>query len=94
MSAIIVSQHAAVRMRQRGVRLADVELVLGCASAIGDDVLFLSSKDADREISRRKREIEALQRLRGQKLVVVDDTIVTCYRSCRRDQKRLLRNAR
>ena len=32
-----------------------------------------------------------LERLRGRKLVVVDGTVVTCYRSSRRDRKRVFR---
>ena len=47
-----------------------------------------------REIRRRKREIHALERLRGRKLVVANDTVVTCYRSNRRDRKRILRRGR
>ena len=74
--------------------LEDVELILRCASEIGDDIFFLSRKDAEREIRRRKHEIQALERLRDQKVVVADDTIVTCYRSRCRDQKRMLRYSR
>lgn len=94
MNALALSNHAEARMRQRGVRISDLELILGCASEIGEDIYFLSRKDADREIRRRKHEIQALQRLQGQKIVVADDTVVTCYRSRRRDQKRMLRKGR
>ncbi|MCY4311620.1 MAG: hypothetical protein OXC54_09985 [Rhodospirillaceae bacterium] len=47
-----------------------------------------------REIRRHKREIQALERLSGSKLVVAGGTVVTCYRSNRRDQKRTLRRDR
>lgn len=94
MNALSLSNHAEARMRQRGLRLSDLQLILRCASEIGEDIYFLSRKDAEREIRQRKREIQALERLRGQKVVVEDDTIVTCYRSRRKDQKRLLRNRR
>ena len=47
-----------------------------------------------REIRRLKREIQALERLSGWKLVVANDTVVTCYRSSRRDRKRTLRRGR
>ena len=53
-----------------------------------------ASLDLEREIRRRKREIQALERLRGRKLVVANDTAVTCYRSGRRDRKRILRRGR
>jgi len=94
MSALALSSHAEARMRQRGLRLSDLELILRCASEIGGDIYFLSRKDAAREIRRRKYEIQALERLQGQKMVVAGDTVVTCYRSRRRDQKRMLREGR
>ena len=51
------------------------------------------SARTDREpVTRRlKREIHMLERLGSRKLVVAGRTFVTCYRSCRRDQKRMLR---
>jgi len=94
MSALFISHHAAIRMNQRGLRHSDLDLVLRCGSEVGDDIVFLSRQDADREISHRKQEIQALERLRGQKVVVADETVVTCYRSNIRDQKRMLRIGR
>ena len=81
-------------MRQRGLRTSDLDLILRCASEIGKDIYFLSRKNANREICRRKHEIQALERLQGHKVVVADETVVTCYRSNRRDQKRMLRKGR
>ena len=92
MTILTMSNHAETRMRQRGLRNTDVELILRCASEIGEDVYFLSRKDVERETQRRKREIQALDRLCGQKVVVAEDTIVTCYHSRRNDQKRMLRD--
>jgi hypothetical protein len=81
-------------MRQRGRRNVDVDLILRCGTPIGEDVYFLSGKDVAREIERRKHEIQYLERNRNRKLVVADDTVVTCYRSKESDQKRTLRNGR
>lgn len=94
MSTIILSRHAEARMRQRGIRNSDVELILRCASEIGADVYFLSRKDVQREIYRRKREIQALERLCDQKVVLAEDTVVTCYQSRRSDQRTMLRDGR
>jgi hypothetical protein len=94
MSSVNLSHHAETRMRQRGLRNSDIDLILQCASEIGDDLYFLSRKDVDREISRRKDEIQALERLRGQKVVVAEETVVTCYKSRRSDQRRFLRKGR
>ena len=120
MSMLILSRHAETRMRQRGMRPSDLDLILRCGSVIGGDihdVYFLKNKDAQREIDRlsgeirrqeqsrspcartdreretrrRKHEIHRLERLRSRKLVVADRTVVTCYRSHRKDQKRMFR---
>lgn len=88
------STHAEMRMCQRGIRKADVELVLRHATSIDDHVYFLSNKDADREIRQRRLEIQMLERLRNQKVVVDGDAVVTCYPSQRKDQKRTLRRGR
>lgn len=94
MSGITLSVHGEARMQQRGLREDDLVLILQCGSALGEDVFFLTRKDADREICRRKREIQALERLRDRKVVIADGIVVTCYRSRRSDQKRMLRKRR
>ena len=93
MSTIILSRHAEKRMRQRGLRNSDIDLINQCASLIGGD-LFLSRKDVAREIHRRKQEIQALERLSGKKIALAGETIVTCYQSRQSDQKRMLRKGR
>jgi hypothetical protein len=74
-----LTHHAEVRMRQRGFRKADVELVFSVATRIADDAFFLTDEDAAREIVQRKREIQQLERLRGSKIIVEGDALVTLY---------------
>lgn len=78
------TQHAETRMRQRGYRNADVSLVLSVATRVADDAFFLSDKDAAREIQRRRHEIQQLERLRGTKLIIECENLITLYHS---DQK-------
>lgn len=73
------TRHAEVRMRQRGFRNADIGLVLSVATRVADDAFFLSDKDAAREIERRRREIQQLERLRGTKVIVEGESLVTIY---------------
>lgn len=73
------TDHAEARMRQRGFRKADIYLVLRVATRVADDAFFLTDKDAAREIERRRREIQQLERLRGSKLIVEDGALVTLY---------------
>lgn len=77
MTALAFTRHAEARMRQRGLRERDLALLLDAATPLADDAWLLTAADADREIARRKREIEHLQRLRGCKVVVSGDEIVT-----------------
>lgn len=73
------THHAEARMRQRGFRNADIGLVLSVATRVADDAFFLSDKDAAREIERRRREIQQLERLRGTKVIVEGESLVTIY---------------
>ena len=79
-------------MQQRGIRESDIDLILRCATQVDSNVFLLRSKDTDREIQRRKHEIQILERLRNQKVVVAGSVIVTSYKSRRADLKRTLRN--
>jgi hypothetical protein len=78
------SKHAARRVRQRGLRDRDVRLVIECRTPVAGDGIVLLESDARREIARRKREIQARERLRGCKVVICEGTIVTCYHAHRR----------
>jgi hypothetical protein len=78
------THHAETRMRQRGFRNADVGLVLSVATRVADDAFFLSDKDAAREIQRRRHEIQQLERLRGTKLIVEGESLITIYQSDRK----------
>jgi hypothetical protein len=66
-------------MRQRGLRDHDLALVLDAATPLADDAWLVIDADADREIALRKREIEQFQRLRGCKVVVSGNAIVTVF---------------
>ena len=94
MKSLIYSRHAAQRMQQRGVRKRDVELVRRCGTRIDDRSLLLTKRDAEREIALRKREIQALERLRGCKLVLGEEVVVTLYHATVKQQKAAMRRFR
>lgn len=81
------TNHAEGRMRQRGFRKADVDLVLRVATRVADDAFFLTDKDAAREIKRRRREIQQLERLRGSKLIVEGGSLITLYHANRKSPR-------
>ena len=94
MMAITYTSHAETRMRQRGIRSRDVMLILECGTQIDDETWFMRDRDVRREIERRKREIQALGRLKSKKVVMRGEHIVTAYPSQPDDQKRTLRRGR
>ena len=91
MERTIYSKHATQRMQQRGIRERDVDMVLSCGTLIDEASILLSDKDAAREIERRKHEIQALERLRGCKVVIIEGVVVTCYHAHAKHLKKLLR---
>lgn len=84
------SEHALVRVRQRGLREDDVRAIMETGTAVDDDSLFLLGRDVDREVRRRKAEIATLERLRGCRVVVAGETVVTVYRPSRDTEKKIL----
>ena len=86
------SNHAVARIQQRGMREKDIEMVIKAGTALDDDSIVLLNRDVDREIKRRKKEIEMLERLRSVRVVLgEDETVVTAYHTHRKIEKSLLR---
>ncbi len=88
-----LSRHAEVRARQRGIRQSDIPVIIAAGTPIDDDSVYLLARDVDREIQRRKREICALERLRGCRVVIKAQTVVTIYRPSSKTEKKLLRGS-
>ena len=94
MTDLIYSQHARTRMQQRGIRKADIPIILEYGTQIDDETYFMRNRDAVREIETRKREIQTLSRLVNRKVVIRDGRVITAYPSNPSDQKRTLRRGR
>ncbi len=90
----VLTVHAETRMRQRGLRDADLDLILNCATQVAPDAYMLTRADTQHEIARLKRQIQCLERLRGCKVVVEGKTVVTCYHAHHNEQRRTLRRGR
>lgn len=86
------TQHALSRIRQRGLREADIDVIVDAGTPVDSESVLLLNHDVDREIGKRKREIAMFERLRGCRVVLAGaEKIVTVYRPCRKIEKRLLR---
>jgi hypothetical protein len=89
--SLVLSNHASTRARQRGILESDIPVVVEAGTALDEESVFLLDRDVDREIRKRKQEIAALERLRGCRVVIAGETVVTVYRPSRKTEKRLLR---
>jgi len=81
MNELVPTRHGERRMRQRGMRNGDVQLVLAHATQVDDETWMLRAQDADRAIQSCKRTIQRLERLRDSKFVIRNSRIVTAYSS-------------
>ncbi len=94
MAKLTMTAHAQRRKQQRGIRDADIAIVLHIATQVAPDAYMLTRADAVREIAKRKREIQQFERLSGSKIIVEGDTIITCYHAHKQEQKRTIRKER
>lgn len=93
-TSIGCTRHGETRMRQRGMKKGDAELILAYGTQVDAEAWFLRKRDVDRAIESRKQEIQTLERLRNRKVVVRGNRVITAYSSRPADQKRTLRQAR
>ncbi len=90
MSDLQLTPHATVRMSQRSIGRDDIELI----AAIGTEVrggYFVTTKDVQAFVNKRKKECERARRLEGTLLVVENGAVVTTYRAGKSKEQRLLR---
>ena len=73
------TRHAETRMQQRGIRSGDVTLIIECGTQIDDETWLMRDRDVRREIERRRREIQALGRLKSTKVVMRGEQVITAY---------------
>lgn len=105
-----LSRHAITRLRQRGFRPRDVDLVVEHGTVTHDGIL-LSRKDVEREIellrkqlAKRpqrpeksatiRRRIGQLERLSGTAVYIEEGTVVSVYRPCPERCSRMIREGR
>lgn len=94
MSTVPLTQHAALRMAQRGFRDEDLDLIVRIGTEVEGGYL-VREQDCEEEIRRLKRQEERIRRLKGKRVVVAENEcqILTVYHASKNKQKRLLRRA-
>lgn len=76
-----LTTHAETRMRQRGLRNTDLYLIIDTATQVAPYAYLMTRADAAREITRRKKEIQKLEKLKDYKVIVEEGKIITLYRT-------------
>ena len=94
MIKITMTTHAQVRKQQRGFRDADISKIIQAATQVAPDAYMLTRADAAREIAKKKREIQQLERLCGSKIIIEGNKVITCYHALKKEQKRTMRRER
>jgi len=92
MTVFTLTDHAAIRMAQRGMSLADAELAVLIGTEVDDGHLVLEKNCRCLE-GQLKALIDRVMKLRGRRVVTASGRIVTAYHASRRRTRRLLRNA-
>ena len=94
MTILDLTRHGEKRMQQRGMSRQDIDLVRACGTQTEAGTWLMLRRDVKRAVEALKREIQAIERLEGWKVVVIDGVLITTYVSGSRDQKRTLRRSR
>jgi len=88
----VVTRHALARMSQRGIGSDDLALI----TLIGTEVeggYFVRDKDCQAVERELKHLIDRVRRLRGKRVVVSDNHVISAYHTRRNKERRLLRAA-
>ncbi len=86
-----LTEHAIMRMAQRGIQASDLELILTIGSEVGDGVL-VRKKDIQAVEQVVRSLLKRLKRLEGKRLVLGNGHLITAYHATPRDTDRLLRH--
>ena len=76
---LTISRHGNVRMSQRGIPEADLEVIFAHGTDIGRNRIMLRRRDAAQAIQTLKKQIAKIERLTDKVLVVADGQLVTAY---------------
>jgi hypothetical protein len=90
MTASALTRHAVMRLSQRGIRPADLEVLHLLGTDVEDGIILLR-KDAQAFECEAKKAIARVWRLVGKRSVSDGATVITAYHTTRAKERRLLR---
>lgn len=94
--ATMFTKHGQQRANQRGILASDIDLIRRYGAQVADrqcEVIFMTNAAVEQAISDHKQQLQRIEHLRGCKVVIAGDRLVTVHHASRRHEKRLLRRA-
>ncbi|MYD93240.1 MAG: hypothetical protein F4Y02_06015 [Chloroflexi bacterium] len=79
MTELTMTRHGEARMSQRGIRKADLDVLLAHGTDIGRDRIMLRKRDAAKLIRNLKKQIANVERMTDKVLIVADGQLITAY---------------
>ena len=92
MNNLALTNHAVLRLSQRGFVPSDLDLIMAIGSEVEDGFLVLK-KDIQAVEQTLRALLKKLKKVEGKRLVVVDGSLVTAFHASDREQCRLTRRA-
>jgi hypothetical protein len=84
-----ITQHAGIRMQQRGICNGQIELVMKHGEPT-DDGYVMTKRAVDESIAELKHEIKMLEKLKNVNVIDINGSILTAYRVSDRRVHRML----
>jgi hypothetical protein len=92
MTRLPLTQHASLRIAQRGISIGDLELITLIGSEV-DDGYLVRTKDCQAIEQNLAKLLSRVQRLKGKRVVVANGRVITAFHATRPEQRHLLRYA-
>ena len=91
MTDLNLTDHAIVRMAQRGIASRDIDLIMEVGTEVEGGYL-VRKKDIETVERAMRSCLKRLQKIEGKRIVVADGTLVTAFHASDREQSRLLQS--
>lgn len=88
MTNLSITDHALLRLAQRGFAPGDVELILALGSEVEDGILVLR-RDIKAAEENLRAMLRKLKKMEGKRLVVVNGHLVTAFHASKRETCKL-----
>ena len=78
---LVLTRHAETRIRQRGFRESDLDVLVRFGEEFSDGTLMITDRAHQAAVAEKKKEIAQLDRLRGMKAPIKNGNILTVYKT-------------